>query len=72
VVLFSPGWRALGLAGLDLSDRDQRQGQVADFPEQAVQRGLVGYRAADDGGAVVLIGEDQSVKPGGPPGIEVL
>ena len=36
-----------------------------------MQRGLVGYRAMDDGGAVALVGEAQSVKPGGPPGIEV-
>jgi hypothetical protein len=56
---------------LDLSDRDERQAQVADFLEQAMQRGLVGYRATDDGGAVVLVGQAQSVKPGSPPGIEV-
>jgi hypothetical protein len=36
-----------------------------------MQRGLVGYRAADDGGAVGLVGKAQSVKPRGPPGIEV-
>jgi hypothetical protein len=36
-----------------------------------MQRGLVGYRAADDGGAVAGVGEAQSVKPGSPPGIEV-
>src|SRR5207249_6698645 len=66
-----PAGGRIGLAGFDLSDRDQRQAQVADFLEQAVQRGLVGYRAADDGGAVAGVGEAQSVKPGGPPGIEV-
>jgi hypothetical protein len=33
--------------------------------------GLVGYKAIDDRGAVALVGEVQSVKPGGPSGIEV-
>ena len=36
-----------------------------------MQRGLVGYRAVDDGGAVALVGEAQSVEPGGPSGIEM-
>ena len=36
-----------------------------------MQRGLVGYRATDDGGAVALVGEAQSVKPGSPPGTEM-
>ena len=35
------------------------------------ESGLVGYRAMDDGGAVALAGEAQSVEPGGPSGIEV-
>src|SRR5580704_6698242 len=61
----------IGLAGFDLSDRDQRQAQVAHFLEQPMQRGLVGYRAINEGGAVVLAGEAQSVKPGGPSGMEV-
>src|SRR4029077_5189319 len=69
--VIGPRWRALGLVGLDLSDRDQRKAQVAHFLEQAVQGGLGGYRATDDGGAVVLVGQAQSVKPGRPPGIEV-
>jgi hypothetical protein len=56
---------------LHLSDRDQRQTYVAHFLEQAMQRGLVGYRAMDDGGAVAFVGETQSVKPGSPSRIEV-
>jgi hypothetical protein len=45
------------LAWLDPSDRDQRQAYVAHFLEQAMQRGLVGYRAMNDGGSVALIGQ---------------
>ena len=52
-------------------DRDQGQAQVAYFLEHSMQRRLVGYRAFDDGGAVVLVGQAQSVEPGGPPGAEV-
>ena len=44
---------------------------VAHLLEQAVQRGLVGDRAVDDGGAVALVGEGQPVEPGGPSGVEV-
>jgi hypothetical protein len=40
------------MVGVDVSDRDQGQAQVPRFLEQAVQRGLVGYRAMDGGGAV--------------------
>ena len=36
-----------------------------------MQRGLVDDRAMDDGGAVALVGEAQSVEPGGPAGVEV-
>src|SRR6266568_9114934 len=61
----------IGLVGLDRSDRDQWQAYVAHFLEQAIQRGLVDHRAMDDGGAVAFVGEAQSVKPGGPSGIEV-
>src|SRR5580693_6841559 len=60
-----------GMAGFDVIDRDQRQAQVARFLEQAVERGLVGDRAMDDGGAVAVVGEGQPVEPGGPPGSEV-
>ena len=59
------------MAGVDEGDRDQGQAQVACFLEQAVQRGLVGYRAVDDGGAVAAAGNAQSVEPGGPPAVEV-
>ena len=56
---------------VDVIDRDQGQAQVARFLEQAVQRGLVGYRAMDDGGAVAAVGNGQPVEPGGPPAVEV-
>ena len=39
----------------DVDDRDQRQAQVADLLQQAVQRGLVDDRAVEDGGAVALV-----------------
>src|SRR4051812_12307060 len=57
--------------GIDLHNREQWQADVAHALEQAVQCGLVGDRAMDDGGAVALVGEIESVKPGGPPRIEV-
>src|SRR5690348_1400965 len=60
-----------GMAGIDVVDRDQGQAQVARFLEQAMERGLVGYGAMDDGGAVAVAGDGQPVEPGGPPGIEV-
>ena len=60
-----------GWSGFDPSDRDQWQADVAHFLEQAMQCGLVGDRAGDEGGAVVLVGEAQSVEPGGPSGVEV-
>jgi hypothetical protein len=56
---------------LDLSDRDQRQAQVAHLREQAMERGLVDDRTMDDGGAVAVAGEDQPVEPGRPAGAEV-
>src|SRR5450755_460790 len=59
------------MAGFDLGDRDQGQAQVARFLEQAMQRGLVGDRAVDDGGAVGAVGNGQPVEPRGPPGVEV-
>jgi hypothetical protein len=60
-----------GWSGSTLSDRDQRQTHVADLLEQAIQRGLVDHRALDEGGAVVLVGDGQSVEPAGPSGIQV-
>jgi hypothetical protein len=42
-----------------------------DFLEQAMQGGLVGYEAGNDGRAVDLVAEAQSVKPGGPSRVEV-
>src|SRR5579872_489538 len=60
-----------GMAGFDVIDRDQGQAQVARFLQQAMERGLVGDGAMDDGGAVAVSGDGQPVEPGGPPGIEV-
>jgi hypothetical protein len=41
-----------GMAGFDVIDRDQGQAQIARFLEQAIERGLVGDGATDDGAAV--------------------
>ena len=57
-----------GLVGVDPGDRDQRQADVADLLEQAVQRGLVDDDAVDDGGAVAAGGEGQPVEPAWPSG----
>src|ERR1039457_6193951 len=65
------GGGRLGMVRVDVIDRDQGQAQVARFLEQAVQRGLVGYRAMDDGGAVAAVSNGQPVEPGGPPAVEV-
>jgi hypothetical protein len=56
--------------GVDLSDGDQRQTYVADLLEQAMECCLVGNKARGDGGAVALVGQAKSVKPGGPWRIE--
>lgn len=56
--------------GIDLSDGDQRQTYVADLLEQAMECCLVGNKARGDGGAVALVGQAKSVKPGGPSRIE--
>src|SRR5437773_3635924 len=60
-----------GMAGFDKIDGDQGQAQIARFLEQAIERGLVGYGATDDGAAVAVVGEGQPVEPGGPPGVQV-
>src|SRR4051812_34064668 len=62
---------SVSTSGIEVIDGDQGQAQVARFLEQPVQRGLVGYGATDDGGAVAVAGDGQPVEPGGPPGIEV-
>ena len=61
----------VGCVGRDRGERDQGDADVAQLLEQAVQRRLVDDRAADDGGAVVLVGEAQPVEPGRPAGSEV-
>src|SRR5712691_9977951 len=60
-----------GMARLDKIDRDQGQTQVTRFLEQAIERGLVGYGATDDGGAVTVVSEGQPVEPGGPAAVKV-
>ena len=55
--LSGPGGGRMGMAGFDVIDREQGQAQVARFLQQAVERGLVGYGAMDDGGAVAAVGE---------------
>src|ERR1700755_1582529 len=60
-----------GISGFDVIDRDQWQAQVARLLQQAVQRGLIGHEAMDEGGSVAVASDGQPVKPGGPPGIEV-
>lgn len=60
-----------GCVGRNLRERDQRDADVAELVEQAVQRGLVHHGAADDGGAVVLGGKVQSVEPRRPAGAEM-
>ena len=61
----------MDVVGADVGDGNQRQAQVADLLEQAMQGGLVGHRATDQRGAVGFVGEAQSVKPGSPAGAEV-
>ena len=61
----------LGCIRWDLRERHQRKTAVAQLLEQAVQRRLVDDRAAEDGCAVVLVPERQSVEPTSPSGPEV-
>ena len=61
----------VGLIGCDLSDRDQRQADIAHFLEQAMECRLVGDKTMNRGGAVALMGKAESVKAGGPSGIQV-
>ena len=62
---------SIGVVGVDLSDGDQWQTYIAHLLEQAMECCLVGNKARDDGGAVALVGQAKSVKPGGPSKIEV-
>src|SRR5215207_4095965 len=55
-----------GSVGVDLADREQRQAQVADLGEQAVEGRLVSDRAGDGGHAVVVAADLQAFKPGRP------
>ena len=59
------------MVGVDLSDRDQRQSYVAHLLEQPMKSGLVDDRTMNEGGAVVLVGEAQSVEPSSPSRSEV-
>jgi hypothetical protein len=54
----------IGLFGFDSSERNQRQADIPHSLEQAMECCLVGDKATNEGGAVALLGEAQSVKPG--------
>jgi hypothetical protein len=59
------------VVSVDLSNRDQRQAYVAHLLEQPMKSGLVDDKTMDEGGAVALVGEAQSVEPSSPSRIEV-
>jgi hypothetical protein len=61
----------VGLLGFDSSDRNQRQADVAHSLEQPMESGLVDDKTMDEGGAVALVAEAQSVEPSGPSRSEV-
>jgi hypothetical protein len=67
--MFSGGY--VGLVGVDLSHRDQRQAYVAHLLQQSMKSGLVDEKTMDEGGAVALVGEAHSVEPSGPSRSEV-
>src|SRR5947209_2110360 len=60
-----------GCVARDLAERDEGDADVAQLLEQAVQGGLVDHGATEDGDAVVLVGEAQSVEPCRPTGPEM-
>ena len=60
-----------GLVGIDPSHRDQRQAYVAHLLKQPMKSGLVDDKTMDEGGAVALVGEAESVEPSGPSRSEV-
>src|SRR4051794_24629375 len=64
-------WRLPSWVGFDLGDRDQRQTDVADSSQQAVQSGLVDDGAGDEGSAVALLDEGESFELDSPSGVEV-
>lgn len=47
-------------------DRKEGGAEVAHCDEQPIKLGLVGYRAAQDGGPVVGVGEGRAAEPGRP------
>src|SRR6185312_10233305 len=59
-------WRSPSVVLVGGRDGDERKAEVTDLAQQAVQCGLVGDRAVEDGGAVGLPGEGHAVEPGGP------
>ena len=61
----------LGWIGWDLRERHQRKADVAQLLEQAVQCRLVDDWAVEDGRAVRLVPDRQSVEPGRPSGPEM-
>jgi len=61
----------VGLLGVDLTYRDQRPAYGAHLLQQSMKSGLVDEKTMDEGGAVALVGEAQSVEPSGPSRSEV-
>src|SRR5215217_7809421 len=57
-------------ARVDAADRDQRQGQVADLGEQAVEGRLVADRPGDGGLAGLVAVEVQAFEPGRPAAVQ--
>ena len=51
-------------------DRDQRDAEIADLLEHAVQRGLVGDGAGQDGRPVGGVADLQAIEAGGPAGVQ--
>jgi hypothetical protein len=56
---------------LSFDERDQRQPEIAHFAKQAVQRGLIHYRATEHRDAVALLYEGEPVEPVGPTRFEM-
>ena len=66
------GWPLIRLlVGGEAIDREQRQAQIAQSFQQAIQRRLVGNRPGQERVAVVFKGDDQAVKSVAPTGIQM-
>ena len=60
-----------GRVGADVGDVEQRQREVGQLQQEAVQGRLVDDVAADDGRAVALVGDGQAVEPRAPARVQV-